>query len=601
MADAKTTANRLAMVRRVMCSAGVDALVVPREDEYLGEYVAPSSERLRWLSGFSGSAGMAIVLADSAAIFVDGRYTIQVREQVCPDLFEIHHLIDEPPLTWLLSRPEVKHIGYDSRVHSYAWLLASETECHKRGVHLVELSSNPIDACWQDRPPASGQPVSIHEMQYCGETSEQKRTRIGALIGAQQADVALVTQLDSIAWLLNLRGNDVPRLPVFPATALLRRDGGLTLFADPSKFPRGLNAHTGEGFDLMPQAQLGQALTDLAGRTVLSDPSISNAWLHLRCLEAGAHLVSGADPIALAKAIKNSAELRGMREAHVRDGVAVTRFLAWLDAEVTAGRLHDEARLADTLLDYRRTQEFRDLSFDTISAAGPNSAICHYNHSNGTPARLTQGSLYLVDSGAQYPDGTTDITRTISIGEPRREHKQMFTRVLRGHIALARAVFPAGTSGIQLDVLARQYLWEIGRDYDHGTGHGVGAYLSVHEGPQRISKTASSTPLVPGMVVSNEPGYYQAGDYGIRCENLQLVMQRDDSMLCFETLSLAPFDRRLIDPELLSAEDLTWLNQYHHRVRSTLLGLVDHETAQWLKRATEPLDFSGTGPGARSD
>ncbi len=579
--------EKLALVRKAMAEEDIQAFFVPTTDEYLGEYVPEHNQRLRWISGFSGSAGMAIILADRAAIFVDGRYTIQVRQQVSADLYEVHHLIDEPPIDWLVSQLNEGRIGVDSRLHSYKWYREVSARCEKAGLAVEELRRNPIDENWEDRPQSEGHIATLLEEKFTGEHSEKKRQRIGKAIRDKGADVALITQLDSIAWLLNIRGNDVPRLPVLLSNSTLATDGAMTLFTDLGKIPRELHEHVGDGVTVESDTEIGSRLSSFSELKVLCDPEATNAFTALRCVEAGASLVEGQDPVLLPKAQKNSVELQGMRNCHIRDGSAVTRFLAWLSREVAEGNLHDEAILADKLLSFRNElEDIRDLSFDTISAAGSNSAICHYNHVNGDPASLTQGSLYLVDSGGQFSDGTTDITRTVAIGEPSAEQKRMFTLVLKGHISLSEAIFPKGTSGVQLDVLARQFLWQVGADFDHGTGHGVGCFLSVHEGPQRISKSAPQQSLLPGMVLSNEPGYYQEGDFGIRCENLMAVRETENNMLAFETITFAPFDLSLIDLEVMTAGEVAWLNHYHDTVQEKLSPLLGDEDRLWLTGAT---------------
>lgn len=533
------------------------------------------------------------MLRNSAVIFVDGRYTIQVRQQVPEDLYEFHHLIEEPPIEWLSENiTKDSKVGFDARTISLSQFEAWEKTLAKKNIELVEISENLIDKNWEDRPqPEASQVLLLHES-FTGESSQSKRRRIGKTIGNEGAQIALISQLDSIAWLLNIRGADVPRLPVVLAFATLSREGDMVLYTDPRKFPNDLNQHVGDGVSVKVLADLREDLAALgeAGTNMLADPLTTNAWSQLRCHEAGANLISGADPVQLPKAQKNTVELDGMRNCHIRDGSAVSRYLAWIEREVASGHLHDEGRLADQLESFRReTSNLQDLSFDTISAAASNGALCHYNHANGTPAPLEMNNLYLVDSGGQYLDGTTDITRTVAIGDPTPEHKKMFTLVLKGHIALAKAVFPKGTSGTQLDVLARQFLWASGLDYDHGTGHGVGAFLSVHEGPQRIAKAGSQQELLPGMVISNEPGYYQEDCYGIRCENLVVVVERSDGMLAFETITFAPFDLRLVTLSLMTPEEILWLNNYHKEVYIKLSDELDGVDLNWLEQATAAI------------
>lgn len=591
-------ADHLARVRTHMAELELDAFVVPRADEYLGEYVPERNERMLWISNFTGSAGVVIVMRERAAIFVDGRYTVQVRQQVNEDLFEILHLVETPHMTWLAAELEAgARVGYDARLHSLNWQKAALNTLSKQRIELVELEHNLIDISWDDRPIADCHPAILLAESYTGRGSQDKRSAIGADIADQGAEAALIFAADSVAWLLNIRGRDIPCLPLVLGFGLLYADGRLLFFTDPGKIPAGFEEHVGEGVEVLPETEAAACFAALSGHTVLADPANANAWCQLALSRAGAQLIAADDPVLLPKASKNTVEVQGMRDAHIRDGCSEVRFLAWLDGEVAAGRLHTEAALSDKLYEFRAAGElFQDLSFDTISAAAGNAAMCHYNHNNVEAASsLELNSVYLVDSGGQYLDGTTDITRTVAIGTPSEEVKRRFTLVLKGHIALDQAVFPAGTNGSQLDILARQYLWQEGLDYDHGTGHGVGAFLSVHEGPQRIAKAANTYALRPGMVLSNEPGYYKDESYGIRCENLLVVRESEASnadgpaMLEFEALTMAPFDRRLVDIELLSDDELDWLNDYHSEVRSKIAPHLDSETLGWLEQATQPL------------
>ncbi len=587
-----SVADRLTHVRREMANAGLDALFVPRADEYLGEYLPAHNERLRWLTGFTGSAGLLVLLPGRAVMFVDGRYTVQVRRELPPALFEYLHLHDDPPAQWLAAALEAGAVaGCDTRMHSLSWFEKTAAELGRAGIALTATSENLIDRCWTDRPRPPVVEVTLLPDEKTGESSAMKRARIARTVRELGADAALVFAPDSVSWLLNIRGGVMPQLPVVLGSGLLFENGDFTLFTDPDDLPGSFAGHVGEGVSVLPEQEAVTAFAALAGKSVLADPLTANAWSQLALAEAGATLIAGDDPVLLPKACKNSVELAGTRAAHLRDAVAEVRFLAWLDREVAAGRLHDEAVLAERLLGYRReVEDYHALSFDTISAAGPNAALCHYNHLNAGAAPLVMDSVYLVDSGGQYTDGTTDITRTVAIGDPGDEVRRLFTLVLKGHIALARARFPAGTTGTQLDALARQFLWREGFDFDHGTGHGVGVFLSVHEGPQRISKAPSAVALRPGMIVSNEPGYYRDGVFGMRCENLQVVRECDDAgetpMLEFETLSLVPFDRRLLLPELLERAELDWLNAYHARVRSALSPLLEQPERDWLDGAT---------------
>lgn len=590
-------ASRLDAVRSEMDQMNLDAFVIPRADEYLGEYVPAHNERLLWISDFTGSAGMVIVLKKSAAIFVDGRYTVQVRQQVNGELFEYLSLTDTPQIPWLIETLGANaNVGIDSRLHTLAWYQSAKTAFSKAGLNLVSVEKNPIDLHWQDRPQASTAPVSLFSNESAGKTSQEKRQSIGNDIQNAGAELALVTALDSICWLLNLRGQDVPRLPVLLGTALLEANGNMTLFTDVNKLPDDVAQHVGSGVSFKAESELANALALLEGKKLLADPNSANAWSQLTAEQAGAQLITGLDPVAMPKAQKNSAELAGMKACHIRDGIAVSRFLAWLDNEVSTNTLYDEGQLADKLESFRLEDPlYREPSFDTISAAGPNAAMCHYNHNDGTPAMMNMNSIYLVDSGAQYLDGTTDVTRTLAIGEVTAEQKKMVTLVLKGHIALDQAKFPKGTTGQQLDALARQYLWQHGYDYDHGTGHGVGHFLSVHEGPQRIGKNVNGVPLLPGMVVSNEPGYYRADAFGIRLENLiavkecQALAGIEREMLEFEALTLIPMDSRLIDKSLLTESEVNWFNDYHQLVFDTLSPQMQGAELDWLTQATKAI------------
>lgn len=579
-----------------MRSSGYDALIVPRADEYLGEYIPAHNERLQWISGFNGSAGMVIVLADSAAIFTDGRYTVQVRQEVPADSYQYHHLIDEPHLPWLKTQlPSGSRVSYDPRLHSLVWQREALRVLGSGGLELVADIDNLIDRSWHDRPAPNIDRALLLAERYTGESSTDKRRRIGEAVAQQGAEVALIFAPDSVSWLLNIRGTDIPCLPIVQSFAMLGVDGTMVLFVDPGRVPEGFSDHVGEGVEVLPEISAQEIFKRFRGQTVLADPSACNAWTQLLLTECGATLLSREDPVLLPKACKNSVEIQGTRSAHIRDAVAEVKFLVWLDGEIEKNSLHDEAVLADKLLEFRQlAPEFKDSSFDTISATGANAAMCHYNHRNGVPGQMEMGSVYLVDSGAQYLDGTTDITRTIAIGDPGDEVRRMYTLVLKGHIALAQARFPHGTTGTQLDVLARQFLWRAGFDYDHGTGHGVGSFLSVHEAPQRISKASSAVALRPGMIISNEPGYYREGGFGIRCENLVVVRdvneeQTETALLEFETITLVPFDNRLLVSELLSAPELEWLNAYHVRVRETLEPLLDGGDLRWLLAATQTV------------
>ncbi len=598
-ASPQVIAKRLQSLRTLMEQRDYAALLVPRADEFLGEYIPPDKERLHWLTDFTGSAGMAVVLSDRAGLFVDGRYTVQVRQQVPGDCFSFHHLIDEPPLQWLAQQLDGGRVACDPRLHSMQWWRGAQRVIRDAGLTLVADENNLIDACWHDQPAPLVQQIQLHAETFSGESAVAKRRRIAAAIRTARCDAALVFPPDCVSWLLNIRGTQMPQLPVVQASALLAADTEVTLFIEHAPFSEQdatrFAVHVGEGVRIETPSAQATALAHYCDKRVLVDSGTASAQWVLALEDAGVTVVDASDPVLLPKACKNPVELAGTRDAHRRDGAALVRFLAWLDAEVAAGRLHNEAELAQQLFAFRSQGEyFTALSFDTISAAGANAALCHYNHLNGEPATLPMNSIYLVDSGGQYFDGTTDITRSVAIGDPGVEVRRFFTLVLKGHIALATARFPTGTTGTQLDALARQFLWREGCDYDHGTGHGVGAYLSVHEGPQRIAKLGGDVPLQEGMIVSNEPGYYRDGAFGLRCENLLAVCaieQADSEMplLAFETLSLAPFDTRLLVPELLSEVELDWLNTYHQRVREALQPLLNGADNDWLASATRPV------------
>jgi Xaa-Pro aminopeptidase len=586
--------RHLPLVRAELQRQGLDGFLVPHEDEHQNEYLPEANDRLAWLTGFTGSAGAAVVLTDRAAVFVDGRYTLQVREQVDAGLFEIRDLVEGGVPAYLAAAPaHGAVIGYDPRLHSpdALWHLRSAAE--KAGATLKAVEANPLDLAWGDARPAQPRaPITPHPLEFSGEESAAKRQRVAE---AQGADAAVLTAAPSIAWLFNIRGGDVSRAPMPLGQAILNRDGTARLFLDPAKVGPDLQAWLGNAVSLEPPEALPSALDSLSGKSVLVDPSQSSDWYFDRLQAAGARIVRGMDPCALPRACKNAVEVEGARRAHARDGVAVTRFLHWL---ATEGQINppDEIEAATRLEGFRdQMPELKDLSFDTIAGALGNGALPHYHPTRASNTRATPGSLLLVDSGGQFLDGTTDITRTVAIGEPSLEMRDRFTRVLKGHIALARVRFPAGTTGSALDALARISLWEAGLDYDHGTGHGVGSYLSVHEGPQRIAKAANTTALRPGMIVSNEPGYYRSGAYGIRIENLQVVSPAqaipggDRPMLGFETLTVAPIDRRLIDRDLLDPAERAWLDAYHAKVLATVGPKLDAEVRGWLEAVTAPI------------
>ena len=589
-------AERLARFRDELGRRDLHGFLLPLTDEHGSEYLPRASCRLSWLTGFTGSTAFLVVLEERATVFVDGRYTLQAAAELDPALYEVAHLVEQPPHRWLARHLSGgRRIGYDAKLHRPGEVERFTKAVEQGGGELVALGDNPADAVWTTRPPMPVAPVVRIADTYAGEASGDKRRRIGRDVGRAGADVLVVTAPDSVAWLLNIRGGDVPFNPLALSFALLHADGAAELFIDRRKLGPGQSL--GNGVAINPIDRFEEALGQLgaAGRPVLVDPTTTNAAIFARLRSAGARIVEDKDPIVGAKARKNPVELEGARNAQRRDGAAVTRVLAWLERAALDGRL-TELGAAERLLQERaRDPLFRGESFPAISGAGPNGAIVHYRVTPGSDRTLEPGSLYLIDSGGQYPDATTDVTRTVAIGEPDEAMRRDFTLVLKGHIRIARAVFPTGTSGGQIDALARQALWAAGLDYDHGTGHGVGAYLCVHEGPARISKRGGDVALEPGMILSNEPGCYRTGAYGIRIENLVAVTARptppggERDLLGFETLTRVPLDRRLIRADLLDADELAWLNNYHARVRADLLDLVGGETRVWLLDATRPL------------
>ena len=595
-------ADRLGALRARLDEAGLDGFVVPHADAHQNEFLPPDAERLAWLTGFTGSAGTAVVLRDRAAIFVDGRYTLQVRDQTDGELYEFRHLIEEPVAGWLTEHlPAGARLGYDPWLHtkSQAERLARATE--RVGAELVPVAANPLDAIWRDRPPAPCAPVVPHEGRFAGRDSTDKRTEIAETLKGGSADAVVLTQPDSIAWLLNIRGCDVANTPLTLSYAIIHRTGNVDWYVDGRKLTAATRDALDGGVIVHEPAEFAAGLAALgsAGKSVRLDTATIPEAVRLQLSKTGADIAPGSDPCTLPKAKKNPAEISGTREAHIRDGAALSSFLAWLAKDAPKGGV-TELSAAARLRAFRAPDpRFRGLSFETISGSGPNGAIVHYRVTPETDRELLPGDVYLVDSGAQYLDGTTDVTRTVFIddgnGAP-AEARERFTRVLKGHIAVAAARFPAGTHGSQIDALARMSLWEAGLDYDHGTGHGVGAYLGVHEGPKRISKTGGGTPMEPGMILSNEPGYYKEGAYGIRIENLVVVKEADDaptgaerSMMDFETITLAPIDRNLIEADLLTDDERSWLNAYHARVRQTLTPLVGEDVRAWLEGATAAI------------
>lgn len=587
---------RLAHIRKYLDAKGFDGFVVPRADEHQGENVPAGAERLAWLTGFTGSAGAAVVLRDKAAIFVDGRYTIQVRQQVDRELYEYRHLVKEPPAKWIYDNLQSgQKLAYDPWLHTVRQAAQLREACLSVGAELVAIDPNPVDALWHGRPAQPLGPVRAHPLKYAGESSADKRDRIAEVLSALGCEAAVISAPDSIAWLLNIRGGDVPQTPLALGYAIVRGDASVDLFVDERKFGADARKWIAGDATLRHPGELADALRGMGNGSVRLDEATAADWFRVQLEKAGATVRIGRDPIAIPKACKNDVELQGSRNAHLRDGDKIIRYFAWLEKAAADGNL-DEMAAADKLLSLRAEDPmFRDSSFTTIPGSGPNGAICHYRCTPESNRKIGVGEIFLIDSGGQYLDGTTDITRTTVIGKPSDEMRDRFTRVLKGHIALARAIFPEGTTGPQLDTLARKPLWDAGLDFDHGTGHGVGSYLGVHEGPQRISKANNTVELQPGMIVSNEPGYYKEGEYGIRIENLIAVREidapkgSDQKMLGFETLTFSPIDRNLIDPALLDTDELAWLNDYHAKVFAMYAGDLDEDVQAWLTKATAPI------------
>ncbi|ESZ07149.1 aminopeptidase P family protein [Mesorhizobium sp. M1060] len=592
---------RVTLLRRLLADNGIDGFLVPRADEHQGEYVADRSARLKWLTGFSGSAGVALVQRDRAFMFVDGRYTLQVRHEVDLDIFAIESLVDNPPASWIKDNlGKGARLGFDPWLHTIAEVKALKTSAEQSGATPVPLDRNPIDIIWKDQPAPPVAPVEIHPIGFAGELAKDKLARLAAVIGKEGASHAVLTDPSSIAWAFNIRGGDVPHTPLALGFAILAADGKHQLFMDQRKFSRTVAAYLTQLADLHEPGEFEAAVVTLAkgGAKIALDPVLAAEKLRMLVEDNGGTFVSAADPARIPRATKNQAEIAGSRAAHRRDGAAVAKLLCWLERQ-KPGTL-DEITVVTKLEETRRqtgeeTQmPLRDVSFDTISGSGPNGAIMHYRVSRATNRELAKGELFLLDSGAQYQDGTTDITRTVPIGQPTEEMRERFTLVLKGMIGISTLRFPAGTRGSEIDAVARMALWKHGCDFAHGTGHGVGSYLAVHEGPQRIARTGTEK-LLAGMMLSNEPGYYKEGSYGIRIENLILVTPAeqveggDIAMHGFETLTLAPIDIRLIRTDLLTREELHWLDTYHAWVLAEIGPMLDGETLAWLEKATAPL------------
>ena len=598
----QTHEARLDGLRKELARRGLDGFVIPISDEHMSEYVGSYAQRLNWLTGFGGSAGSAAVLQDRAAMFTDGRYTVQVREQVSGALYDYEDVPATSPAKWIAAHaPEGAKIGYDAWLHGIGWAEEAEAAFARRGIELVPVDGNPIDAIWDDRPQASLAAAVPHGDAHAGRSSADKRSEVADWLKQEGYDATVVSALDSVAWLLNMRGSDVDNTPVALSYVLAHADGTAELFIAPDKVTPELTQHLGNAVTVRDRAEFVPALEALEGKRVAVDPNHAVAGIFHALEQGGASVVRTDDPTVLPKAIKNPAEQQGHRDAQSRDGAAVARFLRWLGIEAPKGGI-DELTAAAKLREFREAGGLlKDASFDTISAAAGHAALPHYKVDEDSNIPIPPSSIYLVDSGGQYLDGTTDITRTVWIGpgEPTAEMVERNTRVLKGHIQLDMQKFPDRTTGGALDALARMHLWNGGVDYGHGTGHRVGSFLSVHEGPQRISKPGGTfpgteTPLREGMILSNEPGYYKPGEYGIRIENLVLVVDAgladsEGKYLGFETLTMVPLDRTLVDRALLSEAEIGWWNDYHTAVYATLAPQLEGDDLAWLEEQCAPL------------
>ena len=589
------SAARIAALRAELARRGLDGFAVPRADRQQNEYLPANEERLAWLTGFTGSAGFAVVLADRAVLFVDGRYTTQAHAQTDSKIFSTEHLVENPPDQWLEQNLKSgARIGYDPWLHTSDGIEKLKKACAAAGAELVAVDTNPIDALWRERPAPPKGAVSLRDIKLAGESAADKLKRIQAELAKLRADALVVSNPQNVAWAFNIRGADVAHTPLALAFALVPREGRPALYVDGGKLDNTVRHALGAFTDVRAPDALTRDLATLKGKAVRLDQASAADAVTRLLTDAGANPVRGPDPIALMKAVKNHAEIAGMRAAHKRDGAALVRFLAWLAREAPTGVV-TEIDAVKALESFRRESGvLKDVSFPTIAGSGPNGAIVHYRVTEATNRRIGMNELFLVDSGAQYEDGTTDVTRTVAIGKPNAEMRDRFTRVLKGHIAIATAVFPENTTGAQLDPLARTALWQAGLDFDHGTGHGVGSYLSVHEGPAGISKLGT-TALRRGMILSNEPGYYKTAAYGIRTENLVLVIAEPEPpgaekpLNAFETLTLAPIDRTLIETKMLTDKERNWLDSYHERVEEALVPVLDAPARKWLEAATKPL------------
>jgi Xaa-Pro aminopeptidase len=592
--DKTQSGARLKALRAELARQGLDAFIFSRADEHQNEYVPPSEERVAWLTGFTGSAAIVVVLGDRAVLFTDGRYTLQAKDQIDGKLFSIEHMVENPASKWLSENLQTgSALGYDPWRTTADGVERLEKAAKEAGSRLVAVKENPVDKIWTERPAPPLTQVVLHGLKFSGEDAAKKIARIRDILAKEKIGVAVLSDPASVAWTFNIRGNDVAHTPLPLSWAILPREGEPQLFIDARKLSNEVRDALSKLAEVREPRDLEVELHEAArGKSIRLDSATAPAKLTEIVAQAGGTVSKGADPVTNLKAVKNEIEIAGMRAAHLRDGAALTRYLAWLDREAPGGKISEIDAVAALETFRRETGKLKEISFPTISGAGPNGAIVHYRVTEATNRKLKPGELFLVDSGAQYEDGTTDVTRTVAIGEPSAEMRERFTLVLKGHIAVARAVFPEGTTGAQLDPFARRALWEAGLDFDHGTGHGVGSYLSVHEGPARISKLGGA-PLLPGMILSNEPGYYKAGAYGIRIENLLLVEMKktgiEKPLLGFETLTFAPIDLRLVEPTLMTPEEIAWLNAYHAEVRAKIGMQLDANDRKWLDAAAAPL------------
>lgn len=601
-AEPQFGAERVARLRERMAALGIDGFLVPRADEYQGEYVPHCAERLAWLTGFTGSAGVVLVMADQAIVFVDGRYTTQLKEQVDGNVFLGGDLVGEPPHKWLAAHAGPRfRLGIDPWLHTKSEVTKLQNALLPKNGTVTFLLSNPLDEIWTGRPAEPVGRVAIQYIEQAGELAVDKLRKIAEALPAAGATSVVLTDPSSVAWAFNIRGSDVPHTPHPLARAIIHADGRVELFLDERKTGIEQRAYLGQICEQVPPANFIERLEIAAsdGGCVMLDPDLAPYVLMGIVEEVGGKVVEADDPARIPRATKNRTELEGTTKAHLQDGAAMVEYLCWLDRQDPAALTESEAvkalEAARVRVGERMQNPLKDISFDTISGAGENAAIIHYRVTTETNRRFQANEMFLVDSGGQYVNGTTDITRTVAIGDVPEEHKRFFTLVLKGMIAISTARFPKGTRGVDLDPLARIALWKAGADYGHGTGHGVGSYLSVHEGPQRISRAAMQE-LLPGMILSNEPGYYRPGAFGIRIENLvyveeaEMIEGGDRPMLGFETLTFCPIDRRLVVVDMLTHEELRWLNDYHAETRDKLLPLIDEpDVKTWLRRATAPL------------